>query len=208
MSQADEIKTIKKRSIQLELSDADVERISKKAGSVGLSVSTLIEQFIGDLVDGIYTNGSDERMYAEQWFDRCCFGMFPEKTFIRYLFEYEDIDTFLENLEYKEIVDSNIKTTEKEVSTGIIEGRDGVYIWSDITDRDGKPCYKSRKEWELSQKEYIEQEKDELEMTEQEIKEIWEDFLSWTDERDLSLEDETQKVIDWKKSISSFRGEE
>lgn len=86
--QQKEIETIRKRVLELNLSDADVKRISEKAGAVGLSVAGLIENFIGDLVCGTYSNGSDERMYAEQWFERCGFGMFPEYTFLRYLVEW------------------------------------------------------------------------------------------------------------------------
>ena len=70
-----EIITIKERAITLKLSDADVERIFKKAGATGLTVPELLQNFIGDLVDGTYSNGSDERDYAQRWFDRCWFGM-------------------------------------------------------------------------------------------------------------------------------------
>ena len=34
-----------------------------------------MESFVGDLVGGTYSNGSDERDYADQWFERCWFGM-------------------------------------------------------------------------------------------------------------------------------------
>lgn len=97
--QRKEIETIKPRSIELKLSDADVERISKKAGSVGLTVSELLENFIGDLVGGTYSNGSDERDRAASWFDRCGFGMFPEYTFLRYLLEWSDLDGFIDEYE-------------------------------------------------------------------------------------------------------------
>lgn len=95
MEQSKEIKSIKKRKIYLELSDEDVDRVCKKAGVVGLNVSELLQNFIGDLVDGTYSNGSDERMYASQWFERCWFGMFPEKSFLRYLIEWNETDDFL-----------------------------------------------------------------------------------------------------------------
>lgn len=82
--QQEEIETIRSRTIEVKLSDADVKRISEKAAAHGLTVGELIENFIGDLVCGTYSNGSDERMYAEQWFERCWFGMFPDLTFLRY----------------------------------------------------------------------------------------------------------------------------
>lgn len=98
--------TIRERTITLKLSDDDCDRILRKAGSSGLTVAQLLENFIGDLVGGTYYNGSDERMYAEQWFDRCWFGMFPEKTLLRHLLgNGVDIESFIstyeENEEYK-----------------------------------------------------------------------------------------------------------
>lgn len=59
-----ESKTLRERTISLNLSDADVLRISEKAASVGLTVSQLLENFIGDLVCGTYSNGSDEQLLA------------------------------------------------------------------------------------------------------------------------------------------------
>lgn len=105
--QAEEIKTIKGRNITLQLSDADCDRLLKKAGEHGLTVAELLQNFIGDLVDGTYSNGSDERMYAQDWFGRCGFGMFPEKTLLRWLLQQgNDPQDFLyaweENELYKE----------------------------------------------------------------------------------------------------------
>lgn len=88
-----EIKTIKKRSLTLKLSDADVTRLFEKAGGAGLTVSELLENFIGDLVDGTYSNGSDERDYAERWFDRCWFSMgFGDLTFLQWLISDNCVD--------------------------------------------------------------------------------------------------------------------
>ncbi|MGL5253991.1 MAG: molecular chaperone GrpE [Brevinema sp.] len=72
--QKEEIETIKERTITLKLSDADCERISNLAGKSGLSVGEFLASFIGDLVDGTYSNGSDERDRANQWYERCWFS--------------------------------------------------------------------------------------------------------------------------------------
>lgn len=98
--------TIKERTITLKLSDADCDRLLEKAGRCGMTVAELLQNFIGDLVDGTYSNGSDERMYAQEWFDRCGFSMFPEETLLRHLLEngvdLEDfVTTYEENEEYK-----------------------------------------------------------------------------------------------------------
>lgn len=106
--QKKEIETIRERNITVKLTDADCERLAKKCGEYGLTVGELIENFIGDLVDGTYSNGSDERMYAEQWFDRCCFGMFPEPTLLNHL-----LSLGYEPEEYLETLD-NIETAIKE----------------------------------------------------------------------------------------------
>lgn len=91
-----EIKTIKERNINVKLSDADVESLCIKAGKHGLTVGELFEQFTGDLVCGTYSNGSDERDYAQGWFKRCWFGMFPEETLLNYLLHREyDINEFI-----------------------------------------------------------------------------------------------------------------
>lgn len=92
-----EVATIRKRTLELELSDADVLRISEKAGGCGLTVEELIQGFIGDLVCGTYTNGSDERMYADQWFERCGFSYSSEQSFLRYLIWGGGLDCVLEN---------------------------------------------------------------------------------------------------------------
>lgn len=73
--------TIRERKIAVKLSDEDCDRLARLCGTHGLTIGELIENFIGDLC-GTYSNGSDERMCAEQWFDRCWFGMFPEPTLI------------------------------------------------------------------------------------------------------------------------------
>lgn len=94
--QKEEISTIKKRDILLNLSDADCDRLLKKAAMYGLTVAELLQNFIGDLVDGTCSNGSDERMMAQEWIDRCCFGIPKEATLLRHLIDYDyDIEDFL-----------------------------------------------------------------------------------------------------------------
>lgn len=83
--QNQEIETIKERQITVKLSDADCNRLTKKCGEYGLTIGELLENFIGDLVGGTYSNGSTERDCAERWFERCCFGMFPEQTLLSHL---------------------------------------------------------------------------------------------------------------------------
>jgi hypothetical protein len=80
----------------VKLSDADCKRVALLSGGHGLTVSELIENFIGDLVSGTYSNGSDERWLAQSWFDRCSFGMYPEHTFLHYLCMFGGLEECIE----------------------------------------------------------------------------------------------------------------
>lgn len=142
--QQEEIETIRSRTIEVKLSDADVKRISEKAAAHGLTVGELIENFIGDLVCGTYSNGSDERMYAEQWFERCWFGMFPDLTFLRYLIEWGGLDEVIGAWENIKSTEENIQTSEEALASGVMKGRGGrTYTWKDLTNGKGTPCYSS-----------------------------------------------------------------
>lgn len=108
-SQKNEIETIKPRTITVNLSDADVKRLAEKSGEGGLTISELLENFIGDLVDGTYSNGSDERMYAEQWYQRCWFDMFSDDTFLKFLLLWGDLDDFIDLM-------NEIESRKKEIA--------------------------------------------------------------------------------------------
>lgn len=58
--QKKEIETIRERKITVKLSDADCDRLARKCGEHGLTIGELIENFVGDLVGGTYSNGSDD----------------------------------------------------------------------------------------------------------------------------------------------------
>lgn len=85
-----------KRIVSIRLYQDEVEELCRKSGKVGLSIGELFENFVADLICGTHTNGSDERMYIEQWFDRCYFSIMPEETFLSYLLEMREIDRVLE----------------------------------------------------------------------------------------------------------------
>lgn len=136
---------IKARTFKLELSEADVEKLFYKAGAVGLTPEQLLENFIADLICGERTNGSDERMYAEAWFDRCGFAYMKERTLLNYLIDNSyDIVEFLvlhssmndENVkcsqmaydEYNETVEGYIKWSKKS-NPDIEKEVDNVVDW-------------------------------------------------------------------------------
>lgn len=104
----------KPRTFRLNLTDTDVVEIYKKAGAVGLTPDELLSNFVSDLICGTYTNGSDERMYANEWFDRCMFSLRTEKTFLTYLLDYDSLDEFIDL--QKEIFSCKEEIAEMNVS--------------------------------------------------------------------------------------------
>ena len=95
-SQKEEIETIKPRTITVNLSDADVRCLAEKSDDGNLTISELLDNFIGYLVDVTYSNGSDERMYVEQWYQRCWFAMFSDDTFLKFLLLWRDFGDYID----------------------------------------------------------------------------------------------------------------
>ena len=96
------------RHITLKLYGDEMEALCSKAARRGLIVAELLENFIADLIDGVQTNGSDERMYARKWFERCWSEMEFGTSFFAFVSEWGGIDEVLklwENMLYYEKLD-------------------------------------------------------------------------------------------------------
>lgn len=197
--QQKEIETIRPRTIEVKLSDADVKSISEKAAAHGLTVGELIENFIGDLVCGTYSNGSDERMYAEQWFNRCWFGMFPDLTFLRYLIEWGGLDEVIYAWENIESTEESIQTSEEALASGVMKGRgDRAYTWQDLTNGEGTPCYSSKEEWEQEERADIADWREEVETYKQTLAEYWNEYTEQKkDYKSGTFDEEMKKVLDY-----------
>ena len=115
-SRKEEIKTIKDRTVTLRLSDVDCVRLAQTAGAVGLSVGDLLKFFIGDLINGTFSNGSDERDLAQQWFDRCGFTQTADKTFLRWLIYNSEIDEFIGHYELLKECEADLKALHPDNS--------------------------------------------------------------------------------------------
>ena len=51
---------------------------------------------IQNQLSAIFNHGSDERMYAEQWYQRCWFAMFSDDTFLKFLLLWGDLDAYID----------------------------------------------------------------------------------------------------------------
>lgn len=157
--QKKEIETIKERTLVLKLSDADCDRILQKATRHSMTVSELLESFIGDLVDGTFTNGSDERYLAEDWFNRCGFERDDKRTLLWHLLEQNaDLENFIElyeeNEEYKSHPEEFEEQREEyEMEPGdTFDFEDELQYWLD----DWKPSKLSMAEEVEAIRDYVE----------------------------------------------------
>lgn len=109
-----ELETIRPRSFTLELSDADVKRLYEKAYGNGITPVQLLQDYLGDLLNGTYTRGSDERMYAQQYFDRCnyTFSDAP-RSFLQWALDEYRINDIAEELETLDYATADIQYYEE-----------------------------------------------------------------------------------------------
>ena len=212
-----EVKTIRKRKLVLELSDADVDRVRRKAGAAGLTVAELIENFIGDLVKGTYHNRWDAGISAEEWFSRCWFGISPDKTFLRYLTDEVDLlDEFITQTEFLEDDRNDILHTKRELEEGHPIDEDGkAYGWDTIVHWDMESnsyvqSYDTKDDWIREQRQVLQDQQNAYEEREKELRHYWDMFLEWTDldEETLDRKTEFEKVQEWYYDTSELPGAE
>lgn len=200
-----EIDTIKPRKYTLNLSDADIQRLAEKAGQYNMTTSELLENFIADLVDGTYSNGSDERMIANEWAERCYFSLDHEKNFITFLSEcyVYSIEDFMNKIDRINELKNDIELTEKEIAQAGSE-------WDKIVhrkyDADGNfievPAYESVEEYISCKKVEIEDLKNDIAYEEEKLEEIRESFNEYMGNKSYVWEDEVKAFMEWyRKSI-------
>lgn len=106
--------------IELNLSEDEVTRLKIKAAQGGMSVSELLTSFANDLICGSQTNGSDERMYANDWYDRCGFTL-GENSFLSALATDHVVDQYLETWDsLKSAREAYAEEEDEEIRAGIL----------------------------------------------------------------------------------------
>ena len=103
-----------KYSMIVELSEDTFRRFHEKIYADGTTPAEVLEGFINDLVASDQSRGSDERMYAQQYYDRCGYGYSFDnfRTFTQWMLLYypdelqciadavDDVKTFKEEITY------------------------------------------------------------------------------------------------------------
>jgi hypothetical protein len=201
---------LKKWTVTIEgVSAEDMKDLAIKAGANGLSIGSLLGSFINDLVDGAATNGSDERMYACQWFDRCF--LFPQNTFLHFLVEWGYLEEALDA--WKGIQDSEkyIKEIEEELAAGKLVCHrtkdNGEYsTWEDLVNSDGEPFYQSREAWEADERSTIEDEREYVQSCRETLDSYWKEYMGQKSEyyERGTFDEEMKKVLEWKEQNQQF----
>lgn len=105
--QQKEIESIKPRHFVLELSDADVERLYEKAYSSSATPEQVLKDFVGNLVCGTYTSGSDEVETANAYFGRTYWAL--EGDFLAWAMEEYQLDDVKEAMEIRDDASENLE---------------------------------------------------------------------------------------------------
>ena len=86
---------LKLRSVPVRMSDSDLKFLSERCGRDNISIQNLFETFVGDLINGSFYSGSDEWLYANQWYDRHGFGYSwdHKESLLSHLLRYGSVDT-------------------------------------------------------------------------------------------------------------------
>lgn len=201
--QEEEVNTIEAREYKLKLSEADVERLAEKALSYGLTASELLENFIGDLVDGTYTNGSDERMYASAWAERCWFAMeSPERNLTTFLFNRDcqllsgySYDDLVDIMECIDSAKEDICSSEKEISNPR-DDWDDIVIWNSEK-QEYVQEYSSVEEYIESEKECLYSYQDTLKAAEKELQDLKDTFDDYMKGKEYSWENQVAECEKW-----------
>ncbi|MBP3609503.1 MAG: hypothetical protein J6J42_04100 [Lachnospiraceae bacterium] len=111
-----ELKTVREKKIIVNLSEADCDRLYNLCGEHGLTVSGLLECFIGNLVRGTKSCDSAAEDVAGLWMERCRVAMRSEKngrTFLQHLLEGAEAERFCQVLEFIEDTETDLAKYEK-----------------------------------------------------------------------------------------------
>jgi archaellum component FlaC len=195
-----ESETLALKNYTLNLSDHDTEAIARKAGSYNMTVPRLLEHFIVDLIDGTYTNGSDERMYANQWFERCWFARESNRNLITFICDHNyDFDDIQKISQYIEDTKKNIRETQDK-----IESTDDS--WKGITqmsyDDSGKPTgyirsYETHEDFIADCREAIESYEEDIKDYTSQLNDIKTEFASYMGTRPYDWDKELQSYLQW-----------
>lgn len=85
-------------AIPVRITDQECVDLSELAARAGMSTGELLTSFIHDLTGSDHSNGSDERECASGWYERCCFELTREESFVSWLADRYELDFAYRNM--------------------------------------------------------------------------------------------------------------
>lgn len=124
---------LSQRVITVLLSDEDCDKLYMKLGIRNATVGELVQNFIRDLVFSDDCNGSDECIFANQWFDRCWIS--HDYNLLRGYLNSNSIDPYDDLIWYMESIErGESDLLDYEVNPGGFDPEDIDYLKEDIKD--------------------------------------------------------------------------
>ena len=200
--QKEEIATIKPRNYVLKLSNADVERLAKRAGQYNMAAAELLENFVGDLVCGTYTNGSDERDFANQWAERCDFSFRPQRTLITFFccdessYELEQFFEILDDIEY---IETDIQCIKVEIENPVQNWKDicNCHYDKETGESTYTPAYSTIDDYIAGLKEDLKNQQESLADETAQLQEIQKEFAEYMGTMSYSWEEQLLNLQAW-----------
>ena len=127
--------------LDINISSADARALANKAAAAGLTIGGLLEAFVADLVCGQYTNGSDERDLAADWYERCGFHVSAGGTFLAYLGFYDIMEDFLKAQDYADELGQDLADYGPEPSPEDVEDAEATREELEWAQREAREYY-------------------------------------------------------------------
>ena len=138
-------------NVPIELYQEDWGKIILMLAKDSINLQTLLTGFIADLVSSTKSsNGSDERILADEYYERCWYGLNGEGTFLRYLVEKSELFSFLEWLKDVEIY-------QDEEAKGVLNDYYEEYIEEEKKPQSKETAFKAIYDWYKENKKIFEQ---------------------------------------------------
>ncbi len=171
----------------------------------------ILTSFVGDLVDGKFTNGSDERVAARQWYERVYFWT---ESFLAYI--CDDIEMLEQMVDIKNGISSSgerIKKLRGYLESGTYDVRNICNhmerrSWQDLE-------YESIEKFNDEILEDIREEEAEIEQNQEELEEVldyfkeeWNEFQRYCPYHTSTYEEEMEKAEKWIRSYMAVSDEQ
>lgn len=201
-----EAETMSRRVYQLDLSDEDVKRLALRAGAYGLTASELLENFVGDFINGTHTNGSDERECVEAWLERCWFYHLPEENLVRYICLCDDsfsLFGILDEIEETEKLIANTETTIQEPGNEWKDIFINTHCGPNPDDYKLIPKYGSVEEFILDEKQCLQDYERDLKFSLESLEDYKNEFAKYMNNRQYEWKEELEKAKIWYNELKA-----